>query len=353
MQLNVALLGFSPSCVEIVSRIKKFPEYGMNNGVYLYHIQVDRNSLSYGPDYVVEIPDPYDDGYRTYKDGFQAVPGYSTTISDYEEWFLTEAEHGSFNVVINCLNSDDVWASKTIEKLKTITNKNCVYIETLALDDVIAELRYLLDGGQPWIPVNFDEEFLKTAKNLWHEANLKMRSLHIMKRSKDIESRGNRDLGKSLDGYPTLKDMIKPEDIETLNKYVVGGNSELDYKRQEVYVNTNKCLVINHEMLDWFFSGHCVEDAAATYFCVPDLITVSTKYINYDSDKSIPLPEENYQYAFEYVVEGTLRIKAPNGEKQRIQPGQAYGYSVNVNAPMREFLGPTKTMIFYYEKENK
>jgi len=83
----------------------------------------------------------------------------------------------------------------------------------------------------------------------------------------------------------------------------------------------------------------------------PKLKLASAKYVEYDSDKAIPLPEEDYDYAVEYVVSGTLEVTSSNGGSAIIEENAAYAYRPKLNPPLRKVYNGLGSMIFYYKED--
>ena len=366
--LRILILGFGKNAKELAGKIKRFPEFGDDKDIYISHIQVGRNSLSYGPDLVVEIPDLMGDGWRTYKDGFQAVHSMSTTVSDFADWAVKEMAESSFSHVIDCTSETssskklllDLFhaASKEVkfilDSLKTYDIPNLEKYEVKYSDNVDATISILRDwynGGETWEPVEFSEKALKEASDAWEAAQVEMRRLHVEKRTKDVEERGNIEAAKVLDGYIFLEGMIPPVDISTLYRFVVFGDPSGDYEKTVKRDAEKLCTVITHEMLDWFYGPHCAEGIATFVFCNPLLQVDFASYYRYESNDSKSMNDLDYEYALEYVVGGDLEVITPSGRKYSVPEGTAYCYMPKVNAPTKNVKMGTETLMFYY-KEN-
>lgn len=351
--MRILIVGFGPLAREISSRIKHFPEYGMHKGVYIYHFFVDRNSLSYGRDLVVEIPDPHGDGYRTYKDGLQALDNYSTTVSNYKPWLLEEAKRGSFGVILDCTNKTTKSYS-LISEIKSAAGSGCKLIPSnlIGLDATINKIRDLLDGGKPWEPVEFSEEFLKEASDAWDAAQVKMAEYHITNRKRDIsnrlESRDPLELGKR-----SCFSAIPDFDIDLIDRFVIGGDSHDEYSRVEYYDADHDCLVIKHGILDKFFGWHHTEQFASREFLTPYVEIESATYIKYLSNDSKHMEPENAKYVIEHVHRGRMDILEEDGSRTELNSGTpqcAYSYRPSINPPKSVTVhGGLETIIFTYK----
>lgn len=350
--LRILVIGFGPLAREIVGRIKHFPEYGFNNKVYIYHIHVRRNSLSYGEDLVVEYPDPHGDGYRTYNDGLQALDNYSTTVSNYEPWLLEQASEGAFQLIIDCTsgNTED---DPFLGKLAAATDVKWIAAKSIGADSTIDAVRLEIDGGNPWTPVEFTEDFLREAANAWSAAQIKMAGYHRLNRLRDINQRGNPDKATSLFGF-SMFTPIPEFDLPILDRFVIKGEHHQGYSRREWYDDQHKCLIIEHDMLTQFFGWHHTEQLAAAEFGIPNIEIDSARYVKYDSDDSTPLPEVDAEYAIDYVHRGTLNIKpvaldfyidVKSGE-----PTSGFSYRPRVNAPARKVSNGLEIITFTYKE---
>lgn len=362
------MLGFGPLAREIVRRVKHFPEYGFDNEISIYHIFTKRNSLSYGKNLVVEIPDPQGDGYRTYKDGFQALENYSTTVSNYIPWLLDEARNGSFHVVINCMSKDKD-AEDLENQLRNSLPPGHTWIAANNdgnVDSVILALRSLIDGGKPWSPVEYSAEFMEQAQKAWEEADKKMKELHLMKRAADVEYHGHPDKSMAKTGYAQI-DAIPSFDFNILDRFVINNERHHDYSpedRIEFYDENHDCTIIEHPLLTSFFGWHHVEGVACRSFSNPRLEIESAKYIRYESDDSTHVPEEKSKYVIEFVYRGKLKVLPTNPPlfSEYGQPheylvfdgnssGSSYPYSPLVNPPKEKLTEKgLETIIFTFRE---
>lgn len=357
--MRIMVLGFGPLARKIVDTIKTFPEYGFHKEVAVMHIMTRINSLSYGKDLVVEIPDPHGDGYRTYNDGFQALNDYSTTVSNYREWLMDQAEDESFNVVIDCTSrnneSDDLVAG-----LKSVISSSCAWVaanESGDVDSVIEEIRSLMGASKNWTPVEYSQEFLDNAAKAWDDAQALMASYHLKNRQRDIEERAKRgDPGPSRNGYERFG-VIPPFDRNILERFVINNESHVDfnkYKREEFLDPEGHYLTIKHDLLTDFFGWHHTEQIASRIFGVPHLKINSATYVKYLSDTSYyEDPEEDYVII--YVHSGTLGVVNPDGMDKTVIDGSeeasAFGYIPSFNAPFtREVHDGLEVIIFTYRR---
>lgn len=298
--MRIVVLGFTEEARDLVSKIKSFPEYKNHSGVWIYHIQVERNSLSYGPNLVVEIPDPHGDGYRTYNDGLQAVEDYKTTVSDYDEWFLKEAASGTFDTVIDFME-DREKSAELLEKLKEAMPESDggTYYTNQTVDEVILGLRSQLDGGEPWTPVQFSEEFLEDAKIKAEEAAIEMERLHEVRREAMIKSRT--DAGdRWCEGlFLSMEGCMSPDEISVVYDAVVNGIG--GYESHDVFDSEDQVTIRKHEMLDWFVGPHKVLDTAMQMYITSDLELRSARYMKYESEDSFYRQVQCERYA-EYIL---------------------------------------------------
>lgn len=343
--MRLLILGFGPLAREITSRVKHFPEYGYHKQIVVYHIFVRRNSLSYGKDLVVEILDPQGDGYRTYKDGFQALDNYSTTVSSYTPWLLEESANGSFHMVVDCTNKS-AESDELIANIVAVSKDGCDVIPAnlWGADKVIEFLRNKLDGGKPWEPVVYSKEFLDSASELWENAQGDMAESHLNNRKRDIAEMGHPDKSRSKLGYARIS-IIPDNDLDILQRFVINNEDHPDHRnsyRREYYDDEHKCLVIEHDLLTSFFGWHHVEQTASRAFCNPYLEIESAKYVKYDSEDSTHLPEETAEYVIESVLSGTLKV-LPTNEPDFVKFGQPHIHL--------EFSGTDKDCSYPYKPE--
>lgn len=365
--MRIAIIGFGKVARKLIDTIKTFPEYHRDD-MRIYAVHTYRNTLSYGSDLVVEIPDPHGDGYRTYKDGLQSTD-LCTRVSNYEEWLLDESNRGAFDHVFMAtpynesstkllyrllkdgksgttfylMNKDlvrDHWESLVGEAAlkgsnisfnaialgiedyeKVDINRATIkkYVEdprllepnSLSSEDIAAgiikEIRRKFDIGSNWTPKTLPEEYLKDAEERWLEEEKEMARLHIVTREKIIDrTKTMLETGEyERDSNTTamFPDALTNDEVETLYRFVVGG--EGDYFRKEWYDESRKCLVIEHEMLLWFYGEHKMDDMSASAFLRSDLRTTSARYYKYDSEESYV--EEHVEspkcgYVIEYAL---------------------------------------------------
>lgn len=363
--MRIMMLGFGTLSRQIIDTVKTFPEYGFDGEISVIHGHIRRNSLSYGPDLVVEIPDPHGDGYRTYKDGFQSLKNFTTTISDYEEWLIDEARQGAFDVVIDCTNYNEdsrrllfrllentKAGTKYFLPSKGLVQNNWREIIELAKkrdqlisfnsipagdpsqyseldlnrdtfhdyadnpdmfifrnggpvetsDNIVAELRADLDGGLPWTPADRGQLFWDEAANAWAESEIKMKQMHIDRRRRVVSERIAGMGGRPEKIFPAaISDMLPKAEISSIERFIV--NNEANQKRHETYDNKYKRKIIQHEMLDWFYAPHIGMDAGTiSAFLNAELEISSTRYVEYDSPESY-MEHKFSEGACEYVIE--------------------------------------------------
>lgn len=363
--MRVLILGFGPLAREIAARVKHFPEYGFHKEISIYHIFTGRNSLSYGKNLVVEIPDPQNDGYRTYRDGFQALEFYNTTVSNYVPWLLDEAKNSSFHVVINCMD-DSESATKLEEELKANLLPDCIWIaanENGAVDAVITQLRHRLDGGKDWKPIEYSPEFMAEAHELWVQADKKMAELHIMKRTEDVYMYGHPDKSTAKTSYARIG-AIPSFDFNILERFVINNEEHpdlKDYNRVEQYNDKHRCTIVEHDLLTSFFGWHHAESVACRAFGNPYLQIESAKYVRYEEDDSTHIDEESDGYVIEFVYKGKLKV-LPTSAPLFVEYGQpyvhlefeaedAYSYVPSVNPPKEKLVEKgLETVIFTFKE---
>lgn len=355
--MRIIILGFGDLARQLAYKIKRFPEYGVDRGFYIYHIFVRRNSLSYGKNLVVEIPDPHGDGYRTYKDGFQALDNYSTTVSNYKPWLLEEASNGSFDVLINCMPKTTESYALISEILSKVAGK-CTSIPAniIGVDATIAELRRMIDGGEPWKPVEFSEEFLKEASDAWDAAQAKMSKYHLTNRNRDIAKRKKELAGVDTSDRRSCFNAIPDFDKNLIERFVVNGELHEEYSREESIDLENDCLVVKHGILDQFFGWHHTEQLASVAFLNPNLEIDSATYIKYLSDNSNHVGCVDADYAIEHVYRG--KIKVVDKDESVAELGSSlhaasYAYRPKLNPPAKVLVtAGTETIVFTYKEKH-
>ena len=353
--MRILILGFGPLARDIANQIKKFPEYGLDKEVFIYHIFTRRNSLSYGKDLVVEIPDPHGDGYRTYNDGLQSLKNYATTISNYTPWLLDEAAAGSFDTIIDCTNrtpeSYSLLSRVISSSSKTI---RVVPANMIGQAQTIQSLRELLDGGEDWKPADIDSSTLSNARLLNKEAESIMLERHQINRINQISNSGNPTGATSLDHY-SIFSAIPDFDRDLIKRFIINGDKSDHYHRTELYNAEHDCLIIEHDMLPNFFGWHHTEQLASKEFLEPKLEIESARYIKYLSDTSKYLTPIDSEYAIEYVHSGEMLVTTPD-EKSMIPlvgstETSSFSYRPKINPPSnRQFKGGLETIIFTYRK---
>jgi len=351
--MRILILGFGDLARKILAELKKSPDYGEHKKFAASHVHVGRNSLSYGPDYVVEIPDPQGDGYRTYNDGLQAIDNYSTTVSDYEDHILGEIEQGRFSLIVDCMSITES-SQELLAKVRDVAPNNCKFVlanrEKTALD-AVNRIKNELDIYEDHDLGELDPGLVEEGRVAWAAAKDKMERLHREKRAQYAQEHPEFE-GRTAREYVLLENLIPEVDQVSIKRFVVDKQPyTIDYKRSETYSKTNKCLIVKHEMLDWFFGWHSMEGPACQIHGNPKLKLASAKYVEYDSDKAIPLPEEDYDYAVEYVVSGTLEVTSSNGGSAIIKENAAYAYRPKLNPPLRKVYNGLGSMIFYYKED--
>lgn len=353
--MRVLILGFGSLARDIISKIKHFPEYGFDKGIYIYHVQTKRNTLSYPRELVVEIPDPHGDGYRTYKDGLQALDNYSTTVSNYVPWLLDEAKNGSFHVIIDCTPGDEE-SDQMIETLKA-ESKNNLYVfspnKTKDVDATINELRKLIDGGAPWEPVEFSDELLKQASDAWDAAQIKMKKFHAINREKNIARHGNPG-SMSKSSYSAIS-LIQEEDRWLVDRFIVKEDPKGGSSRHETYDEVHDCIVVEHDMLTYFFGWLPGEYIAATQFLDPHIEIESAKYVKYLSDTSTHIDTSAHEYVIEHVHRGVMDVDSFDGSnKYRFDGAEmmnAFAYKPKFNSPKNiKVKKNLETLVFTYRK---
>lgn len=353
--MRILLVGFGPLARELSSKIKHFPEYGMHKGVYIYHIFVERNSLSYGRDLVVEIPDPHGDGYRTYKDGLQALDNYSTTVSNYKPWLLEEARSGAFDIILDCTDKTTKSYS-LISEIKSAAGSKCKLIPSnlIGVNSTIGKLRDMLDGGKAWEPVEFSEEFLKEASDAWSAAQKKMNEYHIINRKRDISNRLAGVDHKSELLRRSCFSAIPDFDRDLVDRFVIDGDNHDEYSREEYYDADHDCSIVKHGILDKFFGWHHTEQFASREFLTPYLEIESAIYIKYLSDSSKHVEFNESKYVIEHVHKGIMDIFEKDGSQTRLHGGTpqcAYSYRPSVNPPEKVIISANlETIVFTYKE---
>jgi hypothetical protein len=292
--VRILVLGFNERARELIDTIKHFPGYGLHNQVFIYHVYVPRNSLSYGKELVVEIPDPHGDGYRTYKDGFQALDEYSTTISNYTPWLLEQAEAGAFTLVVDFLeNSSEIDLLREQLSDALVSGSKWLSAVNRSNQELIESIRFSIDGGMPWTPVIYSSQFLANANDLWEAARLKMIENHRKNTLRDIERR--KTLG-SFDS-PIYLPAIPKGDIHILFDDVVANSTD---------------NVIEDPLLKDFFGWHHTQQMVAAAFLNPNIVIDTATYVRHHHGYIDAAP--NYKYKLERIVSGTMTVHTDRGD---------------------------------------
>lgn len=345
--MQVAIIGFGPLAREVIRQLKDLAEYG--DAIRIYCVHVRRNSLSYGPDKVIEIVDKYGDGLRVYNDGFQATD-YCTTVSSFEDWFVDEGK--SYNMVVDCtsytedsvrlifrvLNNIRTDKSMLMLPSKELVQKHWKELSELALnrgvrlsfnsipsgdpsmyddidlnesniekyikeedsslfsfrnggpvetaakivEDIKKHLEASIDKPLDWSKAVRSQEWLDDAANRAKAAADAMRDRLLQRRYEYVDRHSDQTLDDS--GVAYSYGVLDNDDLTTLKRFVV--DLEGDYKTSEWYNNDTRCLVRQHEMLDWFFSDHIMSEVASHFFLEPTLVSTGARYLKYDSPES-------------------------------------------------------------------
>lgn len=353
--MRILVVGFGELARELVGIIKTFPEYDPDTGVSIYHIFTNRNSLSYGSDLVVEIPDPHGDGYRTYKDGFQAVDKYATTVSNYKPWLLEEVSNGSVHVVLNCTSKNTESYTLISEILAASKSKlEIIPSNMVGVAKTISRLRELIGATESWQPVEFSAEFLLEAENLWLAAFTKMSEVHRSNKLKYIEAKGNPTGATELTGYSTFS-AIPIFDRPIVERFIVNGEREDLYPRAISLDADHDCTVIQHPMLKDFFGWHHTEYLACKEFIDPDLQIESAQYIKYLSDDSTHVDVPDSDYVIEYVHSGAMTVTSNDGSSSIILRSNtdqsSFSYRPRINAPAKfKVHAGLETIVFTYKR---
>lgn len=367
--LDICVLGFGKMSRALIDRVKRFPGYGippeLGYRVHIHMVYVNRETWAYGPNLVVPIEDKERNASRTYKDGLEAVRKYETTVSYYEDWVLEHvAEDGELNTLIDCTPYTEsslelvlklLRASKQgmhfytiskglvdnhLDELTAIAEERGITLHydylnldspEEVIDKLVNDLRFRIDGGKPWTPVQFSEEFLAKADELSAQAeeNAKV----VLQRQRDEMVKAHVDDGYEFDPnmFQTMK-ALSETDVKTIERFVING--EGNFEREEYYDDEEKCRVISHEMLYWYFGKYRIDFYAATMFARSDLdITNATCFI-YDSPDSYA-KRGNLKGNCWYVV--SIKVKSEH-PWVRIFENQEY----NVVVPPREAIGFTR-----------
>lgn len=381
--LDVCILGFGKMSRSLIDRIKRFPGYGippeLGYRVHIHMVYVNRETWAYGPNLVVPIEDKEHNASRTYKDGLEAIRRYETTVSCYEDWLLEHVgEDGDLNTLIDCTPYSDSslelvrkvlneakagthfytiskgLVDNHLDELQEIAERrgltlhyDYVNLESAeeVLDKLIADLRIQIDGGEPWTPVQFSEEFMEEAAELSRQAAEQAKVVLQKQREKMVREHMAEGYEFDPNRFYSMR-ALSDTDVETIYRFVING--EGDFQREEHYDNEEKCRVISHEMLYWYFGKYRIDFYAASMFARSDLeITNATCFV-YDS------PESHAKLTYlkgacDYAVSVKVKCEHPwvrqfeNQEYNVFVPEKhAIGYTKSIGPTRRGPLGETE-----------
>tara|TARA_B110000503_G_scaffold82258_1_gene125563 strand:- start:1735 stop:2973 length:1239 start_codon:yes stop_codon:yes gene_type:complete len=382
-RLSIGVLGFGNIARTILDKIKRFPEYGMaDNGsheVHVHMVHVNRETFSFGPNLVVPIKDAEGNGSRTYKDGLEAIRRYETTVSFFEDWLLEHvAEDGDLNTVIDCTSYNEESVAlifKVLHEAKkglrfyTVNKKlienhlpelldaakehsvefkyhyvECTEVEEVA-NAVISDLRVSLDGGKPWTPVQFSTEFMDEAKTLSVQAAKEMAEVYEKQKEQIVANRHKEDFEYNP-RHIYCSTVFQDYDYKIIDRFIVNG--EGDYIRTETYDNFEKCRVIEHEMLHWYYGAYLAEPNGARFFLDSKLRVSTAKLFIYDSDESIASRNKlknDCKYAIKIMVESQgawVRVFEDLPYNIVLSGGEMIAYSQESGPTYRERMGLTE-----------
>lgn len=354
--LRILIVGFGELARDLSRRIKHFPEYGMHKNIAIYHIFTRRNSLSYGENLVVEIPDPHGDGYRTYKDGLQALDEYSTTVSNYKPWLLEEARNGSFNVILDCTDRTTESYSLIAELLSAAAGSaKLIAANLVGVDATINELRRIYNNNAPWSPIVFSDDLLDKALTAWEAAQIKMQQYHLANKTRDVTRRLDEIEKSGSQTWRSCFSAIPSFDLGLVDRFVVNGEHHPEYKRDVLFEEENNCSIIKHDILSKFFGWHHTEQLAAREFLNPNLKIESATYIKYMSEESKHITDLKSDYVIEHVYKGRIDVIEHDGSCTTLTGGagpSAYSYRPGVNAPASVNVSAnTEVIVFTYKEE--
>lgn len=385
--MEIAILGFGSVAREVIRQLKELPVYGEDVRIYCVHVR--RNSLSYGPDSVIEIVDKYGDGLRVYKDGYEGTP-LRTMVSSFEDWLVEETQ--TFDKVIDCTsyNEDSVrllyrllnnakrettfflpskelvqrhWKDLVrVAKDKDVSlsfnsipsgdasqysgidlNRDTIssYIELEDQDlfiyrnggpvetakSIISEIKLLVEESKGG-PIDWTPVVRDSS---WHESAKKdaLVTADLMNQrllDRRIEHQ-NKDYRYEAPGI--ARDTLDKADIETLTRFVING--EGDFKSESYYDKNQRRLVVKHEMLDWFFAWHKMIEAATHVLADPYLVPTGVRYVKYDDPESHVVP-----YITETPCIATVIYAV---DQRKIWPIEIDG--------RRTFVGVNEALMFY------
>lgn len=172
-------------------------------------------------------------------------------------------------------------------------------------DRIVKDIRKSLDGGQPWQPVEFSEEFLAEAEKLAKAAEEKINRISEEDKKEIVQQKIDSGVIKDPRATLFMSNIYEENELETLQRFVVNAERDEEYYRHEWYDHEQKCLVIKHEMLNWFFGRNKIEHVAAATFLEYDLKITSARYYKFDSPESQVkqyLPGGSCGWGVEYII---------------------------------------------------
>lgn len=378
VELNLGILGFGKISRNVIDRVKRFPGYGIERTeglpkVHIHMVYVNRETWSYGKDLVVPILDKENNLSRTYKDGLEAIRQYETTVSRFEDWVLEHvSDEGDLDTVIDCTSYNEesvelafkvINASKSglvfytmnkklienhLDDLIDAATKNGVELKYgyESVDELIVALREQLDGNQPWEPVEFSEVFMEEARKLSEKAAEAVEVVRKEQLEKIVKNRLNEDNYEYIPSEVYASPVLRQNDIDLVKRFIVG--REGNYYKTEYYDNDEKCYVIEHGMLNEYFTPYIIEPAAARFFLRSDLKVLAARCFIYDSIDSYAKKNRLHlpcSHAISVAIEAEhpwVRIFESLPYNMYIEPGEALGYSIKSGLTYREPLGTTE-----------
>jgi hypothetical protein len=346
--MEIAILGFGPVAKEVVRQLKELSIYGEVLRVYCVHTK--RNSMSYGPDSVVEIIDRHGDGLRTYNDGDQATR-LNVAVSSFEGW-LIEQSKVTIDAVVDCTSYNEdskslvfsLLEAAKADSLFVLPSKELVQKHWKEIVDVVKSRDdaiqvsfnpipsgdpsqysqldltdktiheyiekedqdlFVYRNGGPYETAKIIVEDIKKAFGPTHEGEIIDWTPVIRSESENIAARKAAD-----EAAQAMKARLVERRVEGIQENYVFDesgvgfarevfseedidtftrfviNGEGDYKSSSYYDHKHKRLIVSHEMLDWFFAEHMMLDVACTVLKEPYLVVTNAKYIKYDSPES-------------------------------------------------------------------
>jgi hypothetical protein len=340
--MEIAILGFGAVAKEVIRQLKELPLYGKSIRVYCVHVR--RNSLSYGPDTVIEIVDKFGDGLRVYKDGYEATD-LRTTISSFEDWLIDEAN--TYDKVIDCTSYNPDSVRLLFRVLNNAKKDTTFFLPSKELvqnhwEEIIGiakdrELNISFNSIPSGDPSQYDQidlnrdtfpnfvdlenqdlfiyrhgGHIETAKKIVDEIKLiserhEKRSIDWAQVDRDeewfkssaaasieaaekmrirlLERRIESQIADyTYSGPRVTMGTLDPEDIEVLERFII--NNEGNFNKDSYYDQGQGRLVVKHEMLDWFFAWHKMIEVTANILSAPYLVPSGIRYIKYDRSDS-------------------------------------------------------------------